>query len=72
MQAFAFGLPLHFLRTGNDEHAQARVKGAYKITFRSKMGLREAVAHVKAEYGGHPEIDHFVAFLEGTERGIAR
>ena len=55
-----------------DEHAQARVKGAYKIVYRSKMGLREAVAHVKAEYGGHPEIDHFVAFLDGTERGIAR
>src|SRR3954452_17488544 len=55
-----------------DEHAQARVKGAYKIIFRSKMGLREAVAHVKAEYGGHPEIDHFVSFLEGTQRGIAR
>jgi UDP-N-acetylglucosamine acyltransferase len=55
-----------------DEHAIARVKGAYKVVFRSKMGLREAVAHVKAEYGGHPEIDHFVAFLEGSERGIAR
>jgi UDP-N-acetylglucosamine acyltransferase len=55
-----------------DEHAIARVKGAYKIVFRSKMGLREAVAHVKAEYGGHTEIDHFVAFLEGSQRGIAR
>ena len=55
-----------------DEHAQARVKGAFKIVFRSKMGLREAIAHVKAEYGGNAEIDHFVAFLEGTERGIAR
>ena len=55
-----------------DEHAIARVKGAYKIVFRSKMGLREAVAHVKAEYGGHAEIDHFVAFLEGSQRGIAR
>ena len=55
-----------------DEQAMARVKGAYKIVFRSKMGLREAVAHVKAEFGGHPEIDHFVAFLEGTQRGIAR
>jgi UDP-N-acetylglucosamine acyltransferase len=50
----------------------ARVKGAYKLVFRSKMGLREAIAHVKAEYGVHPEIDHFVAFLEGSERGIAR
>ncbi len=55
-----------------DEHALARVKGAYKVVFRSRMGLREAVAHVKAEYGGHAEIDHFVAFLEQTERGIAR
>jgi UDP-N-acetylglucosamine acyltransferase len=55
-----------------DEHAMSRVKGAYKVVFRSKMGLREAVAHVKAEYGGNPEIDHFVAFLEGSERGIAR
>lgn len=55
-----------------DEHAQARVKGAFKIVFRSKMGLREAIAHVKAEYGGNPEIDHLVAFLEGTQRGIAR
>lgn len=55
-----------------DEHALARVKGAFKIVFRSKMGLREAIAHVKAEYGGNPEIDHLIAFLEGTQRGIAR
>ena len=54
------------------EGAIARVKGAYKVLFRSKMGLREAIAHVKAEYGGHAEIDHFVAFLEGSQRGIAR
>jgi UDP-N-acetylglucosamine acyltransferase len=55
-----------------DEPAIARVKGAYKVVFRSRMGLREAVAHVRAEYGGHAEIDHFVAFLEGSQRGIAR
>jgi UDP-N-acetylglucosamine acyltransferase len=60
------------VRAHFDEHAQARVKDAYKIVFRSKMGLREAIAHVKAEHGGHAEIDHFVAFLEGTQRGIAR
>jgi UDP-N-acetylglucosamine acyltransferase len=50
----------------------ARVKSAYKILYRSKMGLREAVAHVKAEHGGNAEIDHLVAFLEGSERGILR
>ncbi|MFL5431842.1 MAG: acyl-ACP--UDP-N-acetylglucosamine O-acyltransferase [Myxococcales bacterium] len=55
-----------------DEQAISRVKAAYKAIFRAKMGLREAIAHVRAEYGGHPEIDHFVSFLEGTQRGIAR
>ncbi|MFL5422021.1 MAG: acyl-ACP--UDP-N-acetylglucosamine O-acyltransferase, partial [Myxococcales bacterium] len=52
-----------------DEQAISRVKAAYKAMFRAKMGLREALAHVRAEYGGHPEIDHFVSFLEGTQRG---
>ena len=59
-------------RAGFDEHAMMRVKSAYKILYRSKLGLREAVARVKAEHGGHAETDHLVAFLEGTERGIAR
>jgi UDP-N-acetylglucosamine acyltransferase len=59
-------------RAGFDEHALARVKNAYKILYRMKLGLREAVARVRAEHGGHAEIDHLVAFLEGAERGIAR
>jgi UDP-N-acetylglucosamine acyltransferase len=59
-------------RAGFSADALARVKSSYKILYRSKLGLREAVAHVKAEHGGHPEIDHLVAFLDGSERGIAR
>ena len=50
----------------------ARVKSAFKILYRSKLGFREAIAHVRAEHGGHEEIDHMVAFLENSERGIAR
>jgi UDP-N-acetylglucosamine acyltransferase len=49
-----------------------RIKNAYRIVFRSKLGLREALAKVKAEHAGHSEIEHFVAFIEGSERGIAR
>jgi UDP-N-acetylglucosamine acyltransferase len=59
-------------RAGFDEHQLARVKSAYKILYRSKLGLREAVSRVRAEHGGHEEIDHLVAFLDGSERGIAR
>jgi UDP-N-acetylglucosamine acyltransferase len=55
-----------------DEAALSRVKSAFKILYRSKMGFREAIAHVRAEHGGHAEIDHMVAFLENSQRGIAR
>lgn len=54
------------------DEQQARVKGAYKILYRSKLGFREAIAHLRAEHGGHEEIDHLVGFLENSERGIAR
>lgn len=59
-------------RARYDAEQVTRIKSAYKILYRSKLGLREAIAHVKAEHGGHAEIDHLVAFLEGAERGIAR
>lgn len=54
------------------DEQQARVKSAFKILYRSKLGFREAIAHVRAEHGGHEEIDHLVDFLENSERGIAR
>ena len=54
------------------DEAQARVKNAFKILYRSKLGFREAIAHVRAEHGGFEEIDHLVGFLENSERGIAR
>lgn len=59
-------------RSGFTEDQIARIKSAYRILFRSKLGLREALAKVKAEHPGHLEIEHFVAFIEGSERGIAR
>jgi UDP-N-acetylglucosamine acyltransferase len=48
------------------------VKSAYKIFFRSKLPLKEALAQIRAEMGGNPEIDHWVKFVEASERGILR
>jgi len=48
------------------------VKSAYKIVFRSKLPLKEALAQVRAEMGENPEIDHWVGFIESSERGILR
>ncbi|HET8725397.1 MAG TPA: acyl-ACP--UDP-N-acetylglucosamine O-acyltransferase [Anaeromyxobacteraceae bacterium] len=59
-------------RAGFTEEQIARVKTAYKIVFRSKLPLKEALDQVKAELGGNPEIDHWVRFIEASERGILR
>ncbi len=59
-------------RAGMSEAAVGRVKQAYKIVFRSNLGLAEAIAQLRAELPGHPEIEAFAAFLEGSQRGITR
>ncbi|ABC80860.1 acyl-ACP--UDP-N-acetylglucosamine O-acyltransferase [Anaeromyxobacter dehalogenans] len=59
-------------RAGMTEEQVGRVKQAYKIVFRSSLGLAEAIAQLEAELAGHPETDHFIAFLKGSQRGITR
>jgi UDP-N-acetylglucosamine acyltransferase len=59
-------------RHGYTDDQVSHIKSAYKILFRSRLGLREGLARVKAEFGGKPEIDHLVGFIEGSERGITR
>jgi UDP-N-acetylglucosamine acyltransferase len=59
-------------RAGLSEEQVGRVKQAYKIVFRSNLGLAEAIAQLEAELGAHPEIAHFIAFVKGSQRGITR
>lgn len=59
-------------RHGYDGEQLNRVKEAYRVLFRSQLGLREALAKVRAELGGHAEIDRLLAFIEASERGIVR
>ncbi len=59
-------------RAGYGEEQIGRIKEAYRVVFRAKLDLKDAIAQLKAELGGHPEIEHFIRFLEGSERGITR
>lgn len=59
-------------RAGFSEDQVRRVKDAYKTLFRSKLGLNEAVARIRAEHGGNPEIDELLTFIEGSKRGLTR
>jgi UDP-N-acetylglucosamine acyltransferase len=59
-------------RAGMSEEQVGRVKQAYKVVFRSNLQLAEALAQLKAELGEHPEVAHFIGFIEASRRGITR
>jgi UDP-N-acetylglucosamine acyltransferase len=60
-------------RHGFSEEQLARVKEAYRVVFRQKLGLKEACRELRALWAGRPEIEHLAAFLEGVgERGLVR
>lgn len=59
-------------RHGYSEDQIRRIKDAYKILFRSKIGLNEAISKLRAEHGGHVEIDVMLDFIVKSERGITR
>jgi UDP-N-acetylglucosamine acyltransferase len=59
-------------RAGYSEDQIGRIKDAYKILFRSKLGLNEAIAKLRAEHGGHQEIDVMLDFVTSSKRGLTR
>lgn len=59
-------------RHGFTDDQIGRIKDAYRILFRSKLGLNEAMSRLKAEHGGHSEIDHFLDFVASSKRGLTR
>ncbi len=59
-------------RAGMSEEQIGRVKEAYRLVFRSKLPLSEALARVKAEMGEFEEIAHFAGFIEASQRGLLR
>jgi UDP-N-acetylglucosamine acyltransferase len=59
-------------RHGFTEEQISHVKDAYRILFRSKLGLNEALDRLRAEHGNHPEIEVLLSFISQSKRGITR
>jgi UDP-N-acetylglucosamine acyltransferase len=59
-------------RHGFKESTIRELKQAYRILFRSKLTLKEAIEKVKNEIGETKEIKHLITFLEKNKRGICR
>ncbi|GAB6182856.1 acyl-ACP--UDP-N-acetylglucosamine O-acyltransferase [Thermodesulfovibrio hydrogeniphilus] len=45
---------------------------AYRILFRSKLSLKEAIEKIKEDLPQIPEIKHLIEFIEANKRGICR
>jgi UDP-N-acetylglucosamine acyltransferase len=59
-------------RAGYSEEQQARIKDAYRVLFRSKMGLNEALSQLREGMGQHAEIALLLEFVTNSKRGITR
>jgi UDP-N-acetylglucosamine acyltransferase len=58
-------------RNGVSDEAQAALKKAYKILFREKLIVSNALEKIEAELPKLPEILHLVQFIRGSSRGIS-
>lgn len=48
------------------------IKHAYRIVFRSGLKVGGAVDRARAEVPASPEVDHFLSFIQASERGVCR
>lgn len=59
-------------RRGFSDEAIGSLKKAYKTLFMTDLKLAEAIARVRSEISGCPEVEYMLAFIERSERGICR
>jgi UDP-N-acetylglucosamine acyltransferase len=68
-----FGLnSIGLQRRGFTDAERAALRRAYRLLFRSKSNLREAVRAVRAELAGSPHVEALLSFIECSERGITQ
>ena len=59
-------------RHGFSDETINAIKKTYKIIFREKRTLKDAIRKVEEDFADIPEIRHLIAFIEKNRRGICR
>lgn len=59
-------------RHGFSEDQMTWLKTAYKILFRSKLSMKDAVKKIRDELSHSPEAQELAVFVETSERGVCR
>ena len=68
-----YGLNLIGLKRRNfPEKTIKAISDAYRIVFRSKLLLENAIKKAESEVEDLPEVRHFIKFIKESERGICR
>ncbi|TVP77061.1 MAG: acyl-ACP--UDP-N-acetylglucosamine O-acyltransferase [Gemmatimonadales bacterium] len=58
-------------RRGFGPEARKALKRAYRQVFQSDLNISQGVARVREEQEVTPEVEHFLAFIESSERGVS-
>jgi UDP-N-acetylglucosamine acyltransferase len=56
-------------RSGFPDEVVRELKRAYRLFFRSELNVSQAMTRARTELQPIPEIEHFLSFLEASERG---
>ncbi len=59
-------------RCGISEKSRGAIKEAYRILYRKKLPLPEALEKIKIQLPSTPEIQHLIQFIRTSKIGIAR
>ncbi len=59
-------------RHGFSEESVRRLREAYKLLYRSKLNVKQAIEEIRDTLSGAAEIEQLVAFIETSSRGIIR
>lgn len=58
-------------RRGFSDAVRAELKKAYRLLFHSTYNVTQALERARADLEPSPELDAFLSFIEGSERGVA-
>lgn len=59
-------------RNGVSEEAQTALKKAYRLLFRERLTIPNALARMEEELPACPEVQHLAEFIRQSERGIGK
>jgi UDP-N-acetylglucosamine acyltransferase len=59
-------------RHGFTAESQAALKAAFKLLFRQGLTIPNALAKIEADLPQVPEIEHLLAFVRSSERGLTK